>query len=65
MTYQEIMKTCLLIAYKHEIIGKSGFSQWAELWTSKTKLYKAIFTETCTDKPYLILTFELCHNPQK
>ena len=57
MTYQEIMKTCKLTDYKHEVIGKLGYTQWVAVYKSNTHLYKAIFSETCTDKPKTILTF--------
>jgi hypothetical protein len=57
MTYEQIVKTCKLIDYKHEIIGRLGFTQWSALYKSNTNLYKAIFSETCTDKPKIIMTF--------
>ena len=57
MTYEQIMKTCKLAEYKHEIIGKLGYTHWCEVWKSNTHLYKAIFSETCTDKPKTILIF--------
>ena len=59
MQYSEILKTCKLIDYKHEVIGKLGFTQWKEVWQSQTKKYCAIFTEQCTDKPHIIITFSL------
>lgn len=57
MTYEQIMKTCTLTDYKHEIIGKLGFTQWVAVYKSNTHLYQAIFSETCTDKPKIIMTF--------
>lgn len=41
-SYNEIVKSCLLVDYKEEFAAKG--SVWVEYWVDEAKQYKAVFS---------------------
>ena len=57
-SYNEIVKTCLLVDYKEEFAAHGSI--WAEYWVDENKTYRAIFTNQQTGfLPHTIYTDEL------